>query len=146
MSQLRLTAFCKDRGGVLLALSLLIILLAFSIAKAQQSSEPSWAEQLTKEQRFLVFPHIDAGFRAQQRNDFDRAIKEFTRANEIAPSQPVIIGYLAQALADTGQLSQAIAVLSSQLSLTPDDKTLLKVKRSFQERQNTKYLWYNKDL
>lgn len=118
----------------------MLFVLMLSVAKAQQSGEPAWAEQLTKEQRFLVFPHIDAGFRALKKEDFERAVKEFTRASEIAPGQPVIVGYLAQALADAGQLSSAIAVLSEQLLRTPDQLALLKAKESFQERQTNETL------
>jgi bacteriophage N4 adsorption protein A len=125
-----------DRGRFLQAcLLLLSLLLALSIAKAQQSGEPSWAQQLSKEQRFLVFPHIDAGFRALKRDDHERAVQEFTRASAIAPGQPVIAGYLAQALADGGNLTQAIAVLDQQLSRTPNDQALLTVKQTLQERQ-----------
>lgn len=138
MNTHQLSILAKDRLMVgkrfLNGFLLLLMSLLLSIAHAKQDSEPVWAETLSKEQRFLVFPHIDAGFRSLKNDDSDRAVREFTRANEIAPNRPILVGYLVQALLTDNQLDQAIAVLDVQLSRTPDNRKLQEVKNSLIER------------
>lgn len=108
---------------------LLMLGLAFSlaIAYAQPSNEPPWADGLSKQQRFLVFPHIDRGFRALAEKDVARAVKEFSRADSVAPNQPVIVGYLAEALIEAGQLARAKALISEQLVRSPGNQKLEQV-------------------
>lgn len=118
--------------------ALLLLSLFLSVAHAKQDNEPAWAQNLDKQQRYLLFSHIDAGFRALKKEDFDRAVREFSRANSIAPDQPVVVGYLAQALLAADQLEQALAVLNAQLLRTPDNQALREVRNSLLERMALK--------
>jgi len=144
MNPNQLTSHVRDARAVRkyffsgLMLLLLLLSLLLLVAHAKQDKEPAWAENLTKEQRFLVFPHIDAGFRSLKSKDFDRAVQEFTRATAIAPHQPVLVGYLAQALLQADQLDQAFTVLDAQLSRTPNNQALRDVKNALTERLTIK--------
>lgn len=127
----------KYIGQTLLLLTLALVL---SFASAQPTDEPPWAVSLTKQQRFLAFPHIDAGFRALGRKDLDRAVQEFSRANTVAPNQPVIVGYLAESLIEADQLTRATTLVSEQLARTPDDEKLKQISEELVRMETNKII------
>ena len=97
-------------------------------------SREDWSQDLAPRQRFTVFPHVDAGFKALDQKRFDTAIKSFQRATELAPDSPNLIGYLAETYAEAGDPNKAIALIDNQLKKKPDDQKLLQAKHVYLQR------------
>ncbi|MFZ5722443.1 MAG: NfrA family protein [Pseudomonadota bacterium] len=76
-------------------------------------------------QRFIVYPHLEKAFAAQERGDADLALREFGRARELLPENPTTALYLADALHRFGKTARAIGLLRAQLIVTPGNATLL---------------------
>jgi len=93
-----------------------------------------WSEGLSSRQRFVAFPHVDAGYRAIAQKRFDVAIKEFERALQLSPNNPILVEHLAEAHAASGDLDKAIAVIDSQLEKVPGNTYLTAAKQNY-ERQ-----------
>lgn len=110
-----------------------ILFVAMLVPLASWSQE-DWSQGLSARQRFTVFPHVDAGFRALNQKRFDTAIKEFERANTLAPNSPILIGYLAETLAASGDPAKAISLIDAQLVRTPDVPVLLQKKHVYAQR------------
>ena len=86
---------------------------------------------MSDRQQFLVFPHIDAGFKAMNNDNFEKATREFLQALKFAPNSVVLIGYLAQAQVSEGRLAEAIQTLDLGIKLEPNNQKLLNSKREF---------------
>ena len=97
-------------------------------------AQTEWSHGLSARQRFLVFPHVDAGFRALNQKRYDTALKEFQRAAALAPDSIPIVEYLAQSYADSGSPEKAVAVIDAQLKRTPDAKSLHQMEKVFSQR------------
>jgi len=109
----------------------LLVTLLFPLSAFAQAD---WSAGLSARQRFTVFPHVDAGFRALNQKRYDKAIKEFQWAMTIAPDSAVLAEYLAQTYADSGEPEKAIAVIDAQLKRTPDTQNLANMKKVFAQR------------
>jgi len=92
---------------------------------ARDSRTEPWAQGVTPYQRFLLEPHLDAGFRFLRQGRHAEALKEFKRAKQIASTNPLVSLYLAQAYLANGDLEQAVEVLHAQRQLTPDHQEIL---------------------
>jgi len=110
------------------------LLLVSTFLSTEAWSREDWSQDLSSRQRFTVFPHVDAGFRALDQKRFDTAIKEFKRANELAPDHPALVGYLAETYAEAGDPKKAIGLIDVQLKKTPDDQKLLQVRNVYAQR------------
>lgn len=75
--------------------------------------------------RFLVYPHLDKGFRELERGRGDWALREFQRARELAPDNAYTALYLAEAYRRLGRDKEARRVLEAQRELTPAHPALL---------------------
>ncbi len=102
-----------------------LVLLAGIEAWARDTRSEPWAQGVTQYQRFLLEPHLDAGFRYLRQGRHAEALKEFKRAKEIASTNPWISLYLAQAYVANGEWDQAVEVLRMQRQLTPDHQEIL---------------------
>lgn len=114
-------------------LSLGILWMAL-LAPSDALSQTDWSQGLTARQRFTVFPHVDAGFRALSQKRFDTALLEFQRANVLAPNSPVLVGYLAETYAMSGDPAKAIQMIDAQLTRTPGEAKLLQMKNVYGQR------------
>lgn len=108
---------------------LLSLLLPFEVW-----SQNDWSQGLSARQRFTVFPHVDAGFRALNQKRFDTAIREFQRATTLAPDSAILVGYLAETYAASGDPSKAIDLIDAQLLRTPDAENLKHIKHVYAQR------------
>lgn len=117
--------------------SICIILAAFA---SSAFSQDDWSKDLSARQRFMVFPHVDAGFRALNQKRYDTAIKEFERAVALAPANPALAGYLAETYAASGDLEKAILVIDSQDKTFPQTNHLLDLKRIYTQRMTNDIL------
>lgn len=113
----------------------LSVALLFSFEAVAQND---WTQGLSARQKFTVFPHVDAAFRALNQKRFDTAIKEFQRASVLAPNSPVLASYLAEAYAESGDPAHAIAIIDTQLSRTPKDEKLVQMKRVYAQRMTNR--------
>lgn len=105
---------------VFLALSSVLLVQGAVAADAEYELGPHVSEY----QRFILYPHLQAGFSALARKHRDRAIAEFERARALQPENPVIARYLARAYETFGQDKQALALVRQQLTVTPQDQEL----------------------
>lgn len=76
--------------------------------------------------RFLLYPHLQKGFEAMAREDRVRSLAEFEQARALAPDNPVVATYLAEAYRRFGEPARAEAVLREQLMRNPGDARLKK--------------------
>jgi len=97
-------------------------------------SQDDWSKDLSTRQRFMVFPHFDAGLRALNKKRYDTAIVEFQRAVALAPTNTVLLGYLAETYAASGNLEKAIFVIDSQDKTVPPSFKLFEMKRLYTQR------------
>ncbi|MCJ7799860.1 MAG: bacteriophage N4 adsorption protein A, partial [Polaromonas sp.] len=79
--------------------------------------------------RFLLYPHLQKGFEAMARADRVRSLAEFEQAWVLAPDNPVVATYLAEAYRRFGEPARAEAVLRQQLMRNPGDARLNKALR-----------------
>ena len=110
------------------------ILLITTFLSLEVWSREDWSQDLAPRQRFTVFPHVDAGFRALDQKRFDTAIKEFQRATELAPDSPALVGYLAETYAEAGDPKKAIALINAQLKKKPDNQKLIQARQVYTQR------------
>ena len=115
----------------------LLVMVLFSLEVFAQND---WSQGLSTRQRFTVFPHVDAGFRALNHKQFETAIKEFQRASDLAANNPVLAGYLAETYDQSGDLAKAISMIDAQLVITPDAEALVQLKRIFTQRMTNNIL------
>lgn len=108
-------------------------------------AQDDWSQGLSTRQRFTVFPHVDAGFRALNHKQFETAIKEFQRASDLAANNPVLVGYLAETYDQSGDLAKAISMIDAQLVITPDAEILVQMKDVYTERM-TNDIFKNTEL
>lgn len=119
----------------------LTVLFALACLSASVAwSQEIWSQGMTERQRFMVFPHMDAGFRALRQDRHSLAVKEFSRAVELAPNSPILTQYLAEALASGGETSKAIDVIDVQLLKTPDIQKLVEMRAAYAERISSETL------
>ena len=123
------------KSAILRSLLMAVLLCTNAMGSPQDTTVEPWADQLSKYQRFMIAPHLDAGFRNLNKRNYSDAIREFRRAQEIAPSQPVLGLYLAQALRTGGELDQAIDVLKEQLKIHPDHRSLSATLQEYEEHK-----------
>jgi bacteriophage N4 adsorption protein A len=109
-----------------------ICILAFLSSHAW--SDDHWSKGLSSRQRFVAYPHVDAGYRALAQKRFDVAVREFGRALELVPDNPVLVGDLAEAHAAMGNIDKAIAIIDAQLEKTPGVPLLTEARLNY-ERQ-----------
>lgn len=110
------------------------VLLAAAFITTEAWSREDWSQDLSARQRFTVYPHVDAGFRALDQKHFDSAIKEFQRATELAPDRPALVGYLAETYAEAGDPNKAIVLIDTQLKKTPDNQKLTQARQVYSQR------------
>ncbi len=72
--------------------------------------------------RFLIYPHLEKGWDSLRRGDRARALAEFERARELAPTNAAVALQLADAYRTFGEIARAETVLRQQLQQTPTDK------------------------
>ena len=101
-------------------------LLLVAVAHGQSVTADPWDEGLTAYQRFLIYPHMEKGFRSSQQDKSQDALDAFRQAHALAPGQPVISLYLAEAYIRLRQYSQAIQTLEEQLASTPNRPALVR--------------------
>lgn len=111
--------------------SICILTMMFASSAFSQSD---WSKELSARQRFMVFPHVDAGFRALKQMKYDTAIVEFQRAVALAPANAALVGYLAETYAASGDLEKAIFVIDSRDASLPQVSELLELKRIYTQR------------
>ncbi len=107
-----------------------LTLLALSLVCAEHLAYAQSIEtgaQSTRLESFLLYPHLQKGFTALERGDRSSALAEFERAHALAPNNPTVATYLAQAYRRFGERSQAVAVLTEQLKRNQGNVELLKV-------------------
>lgn len=117
-----------------------IVLLTVVAFPFKALAQDDWSTGLNARQRFTVFPHVDAGFRALNQKRYDTAIQEFQRATVLAPNNPVIVGYLAETYAASGDPEQAMSIINVQLKRTPDAQKLLQMKQAYAQRITSQVL------
>jgi bacteriophage N4 adsorption protein A len=105
-------------------LSKITMLLLLSTSASFALSQVAWDDELDARQRFVAYPHVHAGLRAMDQSQFNTAIEEFQYALNVAPANPVIAGYLAQAYASSGDFARSVETLDRQQLLTPNEKAL----------------------
>lgn len=108
------------------------LLSAYPESNAHES-DSAWDDGVSKYQRFLLEPHLDAGFRYLNQKKYDDAIREFTRAREIADRNPMIAIYLAQTYRASGQLDMALKILREQIKATPNQDQLLATYHEYEQ-------------
>lgn len=111
----------------------LVSLAGIEVWARDTRTEP-WAQGVTPFQRFLLEPHLDAGFRFLRQGRNAEALKEFKRAKEIASTHPLVSLYLAQAYLANGDLDQAVEVLHAQRQLTPDHQEILATIEEYEQK------------
>jgi len=94
-------------------------------------SRDHWSEGVSSRQRFIAYPHVDAGFRASAQKRFDVAVKEFERALALVPDNPVLVESLAAAYVGMGDIDKAIAVIDKQLEKTPGNTYLTEARLNY---------------
>ena len=72
--------------------------------------------------RFLIYPHLEKGWDSLRRGDRARALAEFERARELAPTNAAVALQLADAYRTFGEIARAETLLRQQLEQTPSDK------------------------
>lgn len=100
-------------------------LMAFPVMViAQSATEADWQQGLSSYERFIVYPHLEKGFRAMQNDKTDEAIKEFLQAHNLAENQLQIILYLANAYDKNQNFVAAINLLKKALVKEPKRQDL----------------------
>lgn len=79
---------------------------------------------LTDYRHFIIYPHLEKAFKAQQLNDEHTALLEFEHAHEQAPDSIPLVLYLSEAYRHFGHNDRAQQLLNEQLKLHPDDAQL----------------------
>lgn len=89
--------------------------------------------------RFLLYPHLEKGFKAMAQGDRSRALAEFEQARQLAPDNPMVAIHLAEAYRRFGEPARAEAILRALRGRTPDaaQLPLVPVALSAQEPQAT---------
>lgn len=123
---------CRGHVGAWLAV-VLVSLAGIEVWARDTRTEP-WAQGVTPYQRFLLEPHLDAGFRFLRQGRNAEALKEFKRAKEIASTNPMVSLYLAQAYLANGEMDQAVEVLRTQRQLTPDHPEILATIEEYEQK------------
>ena len=117
---------------IILACTFCLLIACTNNAFAITDKDIAWKEGLSTYQHFIVFPHLEKGFKELNKGDLDIAIKEFEQAHKLALNQPNIALYLATAYEKKKNYERAIALLETQLKKNParEDlkKALLEVK------------------
>lgn len=103
-------------------------------------SQEDWSDQINARQRFTIYPHVDAGFRALNQKRYEAAITEFQRALTLAPNNLALVSYLAETYAASDELSKALLTIDAQLKLTPEVQKLQEMKRVYTQRMNNQVL------
>lgn len=70
--------------------------------------------------RFLLYPHLEKGFKAMAQGDRRRALAEFEQARQLAPDNPMVALHLAEAYRRFGEPARAEEVLRVLRARTPD--------------------------
>jgi bacteriophage N4 adsorption protein A len=112
-----------------------LTLLALSLVCAEQPAHAQSIEiggQSGKLESFLLYPHLQKGFTALELGDRSTALAEFERAHAIAPNNPTVATYLAQAHRRFGDRAKAIATLTEQLKRNQGNGELLKALNDLQ--------------
>jgi adsorption protein A len=69
--------------------------------------------------RFLLYPHLEKGFKAMALGDRRRALAEFEQAWHLAPNSPMVAIHLAEAYRRFGEPTRAEEILSELRARTP---------------------------
>jgi bacteriophage N4 adsorption protein A len=115
------------------ALALLALSLVWAGHSAHAQSIETGANS-GKLESFLLYPHLQKGFSALERGDRSTALAEFAHAYAMAPNNPIVATYLAQAYRRFGDRAKAIAVLTEQLKRNQGNVELLKVLNDLQNQ------------
>jgi adsorption protein A len=115
----------------------LSIFLLMMVCAPSTFAQSDWSKDLSARQRFMVFPHVDAGFRALNQKRFDTAIVEFKRAIALAPQNAALVGYLAETYAASGDLEKAIRTIDSKEVSIIQTSQLLELKRLYTQRMTS---------
>lgn len=106
--------------------AMLALSAGFSVVVAVGAQPLDLGPDATGYRRFLLYPHLQKGFEAMAREDRARALAEFEQARALAPNNPVVATYLAEAYRRFGEPARAEAVLREQLMRNPGDARLKK--------------------
>ena len=104
--------------------ALVTVVLLLAVGAPATAQQFDLGVEVDGYRRFLIYPHLQKGHESLQRGDHRRAIAEFERARELAPENAVVAVYLADAYAAGGDRVRADALLTRQLTRTPNDHRL----------------------
>ena len=103
------------------------IMLALSLALTATGAVAQTVDlgpDATGIKRFMLYPHLQKGFDAMKQGNRLRALSEFEQARAIAPNNPVIAAYLADAYRRFGERARAEVLLREQLTRNPGNAQL----------------------
>ena len=92
---------------------------------------------LTNYRYFIIYPHLEKAFKAQQRNDEHTALQEFEHAHEQAPDNIPLVLYLSEAYRHFGHNDRAQNLLNEQLKRHPNDTSLQQVLEAIPQKPIT---------
>ncbi|MFZ4832484.1 NfrA family protein [Rouxiella sp. Mn2063] len=96
-------------------------LLFSPLLQAAQQPEAVLNLGLSEYRTFVIYPHLQRAMGAMHNEQRDMALKEFARAHELAPENPQLSLYLAEAYRHFGEPDKARQVLEAQWHITPDN-------------------------
>jgi Flp pilus assembly protein TadD len=120
----RLVSSWRDRRGVAIAVSALVVLVLMGLSWRQVScwrnSETLWTHALECTTANPM-AHNNLGVVLSERGEVDEAVSHFRRALEMKPNDIKIHNYLGSLLAQNGEVDQAISLFHRALEIKPDD-------------------------
>lgn len=93
---------------------------------AQQRTPNDLDANLSAYQKFIIYPHIEKGLSAVEKEDYPKAIEVFLWARKRTPKSPTTALYLANAYIKNNEFTKAREVLEQQLAVTPKNVDILK--------------------